>query len=452
MSFQEPAILEAVLALSSTHRRGVIINTEELPSDRESLSRKQEQSALKHYIKAIKYLQPYLSGKDKSSIRVALIACALFIALDLLRGHFEAALSHLQNGLNIIQQAQACPEKDESRVLRRPRQDAVDEWIIEAFSRLQLQVEFFKQSYQGPCLILQDNQLRGQAEKFQSINEAWQQLHRLFNEILYLADLSRQRLFGAKSSRSFFTVQERQQQIRTNLERWLYMYERLRKSRQGQMPYQESKGYKLLFSYQIIAEIMLNTSLSPCDESLFDLYTIQFAYVVGQMAEIWVTAQEESSTWASPRHQPGQFVDMDRSYIEMGWNPILYYVGLKCRVRRIRWQAIRLLEISSHREGIWDSEIIACILRKVMVLEERKFYQGLDIVDDFPLCSLPSSRDLSLPLIPSSQRMHGLDVVLSGNPMEEILLFSAQANDGSCRRVLVSRFDVLSQRWIDDDD
>src|SRR5271163_238923 len=104
--------------------------------------------------------------------------------------------------------------------------------------------------------------------------------------------------------------------------------------------------------------------------------------------------------------------------------------ALKCRVHRVRLQAIRLFESTSHREGIWDSHIAACVARKVMEIEERDFYKDVDTADDFPLSSYPGSVDLSLPTLPDFHRIHEVKVVLSDDPLGNVLLFCRQNQRG----------------------
>ena len=124
-------------------------------------------------------------------------------------------------------------------------------------------------------------------------------------------------------------------------------------------------------------------------------------------------------------------MDMSRSIIDMGWIPALYY------------------ECTSHKEGIWDSKIAACVARKVIEIEERDFYKDVDTAGDFPLPSSPRPQDLSLPILPVSYRIREVEVLLSGAPMDKILLFCKQKQEGIDCRVLLSEYNVHSQRWID---
>lgn len=447
MSFREPAVLHAVLALSSVHKRGVVINTGEQQGIKGTLY-EQEQFALQNYVKAIRHLQPHFSVKDRTSFRVALATCLVFISVELLRGHFQAAISNLQNGLKVLQDLQLSSNVDDRNIRLKSGHEQADDWIVETFSLLQFQVELFSLSCHGPFLIPPMVGHKPGSVMPQSLDEAWQQVQRLLNEILHLAQTGCQKV-PESGSHLPHTLLELQQHIRDDLERWLYMYEDLRKSLHGHMSYDENKRFKILSGYHTMANIMLEVCLCPGNESIFDSHTTQFVFLVGKLSELWAEAGTYLPTRLCPKLRPGNFVDMAQSYVDVGWLPPLYYAAIKCRIHRVRLQAIRLIEISSHREGIWDAETTACIARKVMEIEERDFYRDVDIDNEFPLSSSPTPRDLSLPLIPDSYRIHGLEVVLHGDPMESIFLFCKPNQEGRTRKVLISEYNVSSQCWID---
>ena len=327
----------------------------------------------------------------------------------------------------------------------KPCRESTDDWIIETFSRLQLQVELFKHAYQHPCLVLQIAGPETPALVFHSINEAWQQMERLLNKVFHLIHQSRQQ---AVSECQFLqhplALLENQQRIRTELARWLDIYEAFNKPLKGHRSAEEEKCYQLLCTYHTMANIMADTCLRPSDESVFDSHTNQFVLLIRQLANLWTI----TSTTSSVQALPGHLVDMARSVVDIGWIPLLYYAAVKCRVHRIRLQAIRLLESTSHREGIWDARTTACVARKVIEIEERDFYKDVDTADDFPLPSSPRPQDLSLPTLPESYRMREVEVVLSGTPMDKILLFCKQEQGGIDKRCLISEYNVHLQRWI----
>ncbi|KAB5536152.1 hypothetical protein GE09DRAFT_905506, partial [Coniochaeta sp. 2T2.1] len=64
---------------------------------------------IQQYNKSICRLQRHLGSSSPESIQVTLICCLAFICLETMRGHHEAAVTHLTNGLNILQ---SIPTKD----------------------------------------------------------------------------------------------------------------------------------------------------------------------------------------------------------------------------------------------------------------------------------------------------------------------------------------------------
>lgn len=440
-SLDEPAVLHAVLALSSVHKRGAFNANGQTKTD--SGPNEQEKFMLKHYVKAISHLQPHFSIKDRASFRVALITCVTFVCIEFLRGHFKTGQIHLQNGLKILVEMQMLSNGNDGIIRSKPCLESTDDWIVEAFSRLHLQVELFKHAYQHPCLVLQAAGPETPAIVFHSIIEAWQQMGRLLNKVFHLTHQGRQQaVCECESPRDPLLLREHQQRIRTELARWLEIYEAFKKALQGHRSAQEEKGYQLLYTYHTMASIMADTCLRPSDESAFDCHTNQFVLLIRQLAKLWTMGSTTSPVQALPG-------DMSRSVIDMGWIPLLYYAATKCRIHRIRLQAIRLLESTSHREGIWDAKTAACVARKVMEMEERDFYKDVDTADDFSLPSSPRPQDLSLPTLPESYRIRDVEVVLSGDPMDRILLFCKQKQEGMDCRVLISKYNVHFQFWID---
>jgi hypothetical protein len=152
-SLGEPAILHAVLALSSVHR-GVTLNGGRQEQNN-SASDKVEQLTLQPYLKAIRHLQPHFAARDRASFRVALIACIVFISLDFLRGHFAAAQIHLQNGLKLLGELHSLSGENQELLILGSCSEGVDHWIVEEFSGLNIQVELFKYFHPHPSLLQQ---------------------------------------------------------------------------------------------------------------------------------------------------------------------------------------------------------------------------------------------------------------------------------------------------------
>ncbi|KAK0643687.1 hypothetical protein B0T16DRAFT_187807 [Cercophora newfieldiana] len=441
-SLTEPAIYHAVLALSCVHKQNPV--STEPGGSSGSAPDEHEQFTLRHYVQAIRHLQPHFASHDRPSLRIALITCVVFVGLDFLRGHFRAGQLHLLKGLKIMQDVGLVSNQEDGIIYWRPCRQPTDDWIVEAFSRLQLQVELFRHSHSHPCLVI----LRAPEPEipdicaFRSFNEAWQILTQLFNKIFYLTHQARQR---TDAKLEFPPLVEQHHHIREQLSLWLAAYEQSKEALSQDGPWYNGRIYPLLSAYHTMACIMADTALRPDDETAFDKHTSSFIMLIIQLAGLWSVALITSHIQALPGHS----LDMHRSVIDIGWLPPLFFVATKCRVHRIRLQAVRLLESASHREGIWDATATARVARKLMEIEEGDFYQDLDAMDDFSLTRSPGPQELLLPVLPEERRIREAEVIFSGAPMDRILLYCKQRIGGSEARVLLSEYDVASQQWTD---
>ncbi|KAF2498731.1 hypothetical protein BU16DRAFT_615737 [Lophium mytilinum] len=446
-TLNEPAILHAVLALSAVHKGGIVKSADH-----------QEHITLQHYSKAIKHLRPHFELNDRASSRVALITCVVFVCLELLRGHFSAAQLHLMSGLKVLQQMEVLSAGEDGTPRVRTSRESTDDWIISAFSRLRLQVELFKYTYQHPsllsqgpaqdCLILQSTGPDHLAKDFGSINDAWQELERLLNQIFHLTHQARQHVAAPiEALHTPLTLLESQVCIEIELTQWHHKHELFNhKARSGD----EEKVYRLLQLYHTMATIMAATCLQPDDESIFDVQTPRFRLLLQHAGTLYFGTPEPSRGNAAPK-LPGQYVNMTNSIVDVGWVAPLYFVAIKCRVHPIRLRAVRLLEQTFHREGLWDSITAACVARKVMEVEERGFYEGVDMGDEAELESEIKELDLEMETLPQEYRLREVEVLLEGAPMDRILVFCKRRTVGIEERVLVSEYDVSLGRWKDEE-
>jgi hypothetical protein len=189
-----------------------------------------------------------------------------------------------------------------------------------------------------------------------------------------------------------------------------------------------------------MATIMTNTCLSPSSDRLYSSHTNSFVTMI--MKAIYL--RKHAPKLAGILH--GKTTEKSKTIVDIGWIPPLYYIVVKCRVHRVRLQAIKLLESTgeNHQEGTWDSTIAACVAKKVMEIEERDFYANLGIDDDFAFDSAPKERDFLLPTLPEEYHMHDVQVALPEDRMGKIVLsFCQEGKD------YFWEFDLVSNFWID---
>ena len=375
--------MHAVLSLSSVHKRDTYVGV--YGTQQDSVLDQQERFTLQHYSKAIRLLQPHLSSTDKSSTRTILITCFVFICLELLCGRFATAQSHLQNGLRIIRELKTSPNTDDSLLYLETIPDSVDDSIVKAFCRLEFQLEMFRHTYQHPCLILQTPGPELSTCLLQSVKSAWDRLERLFNKIFHLTEQGRHQHQSLDCSFNGYPpwLLAYQKHVQAELSTCLILLEASRKVLEAQDP--KGLACRILFVYHTMAVILANTSLRLDDESVYDSHTEQFVSILNQS----VAMHQIGSSGSPKRPLPGSRIHMSRSIVDVGWIAPLYYTALKCRVHRVRLQAIRLIEKPSYREGIWDSHVAACVSRKVMDIEEGDLYKDLGVADDFLISSSP---------------------------------------------------------------
>lgn len=435
----EPAVMHALLTLSSVHKRMQICSTSSGQDD--GILDHQEQFMLQQYVRTIGCLQPHFVSRDRSSIRVALIACVLFICLECLRGQFNTAQTHLLHGLKVLGHTQTSSGTVSDEIILQTSREEVDSWILEAFSRLQLQLALYNQRCSSPVIIPRP-EIQSSITEFCSRKAAWTQLELILKETQHLNERSRNyQVIERHSGETYDVLLTHQKQNQAQLRHWLILFERYNDS--GPCDEYSEFAYWMLRTYHVMATIMAGVCLKPDDEMIFDSFISEFVSLVDCAGRNWKSSRLVRDTLFLEKSSS----ELARSVVDMGWIPPLYYAALKCRNHRVRLQAIRLIEGSSHREGFWDSRIAACLARRVMTIEERDFYGTLDTADDFISTSTPELQASSMPTLPQSYRVYEVDQILPNGPLGRIQLSYKQQQSAEEWRVITEEYYPMSRQW-----
>ncbi|CZR53602.1 uncharacterized protein PAC_03482 [Phialocephala subalpina] len=428
-SSSEPAVLHAVLALSSAHKKDGLDSNG--PLKIQNTPDTLEQFMLQQYSTAINHLQPHFSAKSRDSIRVALVTCLLFIYMEFLRGHYKTANAHLRSGLKLlreVQEQERSSQKIDGILIPKPCSNFADDCISDTFVRLQIQAMLCGQTFPNLNLIPQTIESDFPNATFQSVGQARQCLDRLSHGIFHLTEKSLQD--GISEDLASLACQAR---LQTAMASWFKQYEAYRFSQGDQMLLRDEFSYRALLLSYTLASIMANTCLSSASQAVFDSQMQSFLSIVNQSIVI------RKYVMSTPVHDiiPGTSADASDAVAELGWIPPLSYTAIKCRNHRVRLQAARLLGSLPHKEGMWDATIWASIAKEVVEIEEGDFYENIQVDDDFLLCDVPQEKDLLLPMLPEERRMHEIQVVLPDNPMEKVLLTCRRRRkDGSWEEVV----------------
>lgn len=304
-SASETAVFHATVALSSAHSQ--------LPSrgrtpgvDVKANPDEDECFMLQQYGRAIGHLQPHLTAGTRSSVRVTLIACLLFICLECLRGHFRSAIFHLESGLKLLQQSSshlATVGAAETLMNKKNSWDFVEYWIAETFSRLHMSAALFGQISTVFYPLVPSIQLP--SHRFCSVNEARHCLDELIVRILHLASEARQSHSSLDPSalNSFDQVQER---LKSDLASWKHLHATSKLRLELHWSRMEAFAYGLLETYSIMAEIMAGTCLGSDNEMIFDSYNDRFKFLLEQaIPRFKIAMDEEQVKKISPQHAQG---------------------------------------------------------------------------------------------------------------------------------------------------
>lgn len=447
-SINELAVRHAVLAVSFVHRRGSL-NILDTRLEEENIGQV-EQVPLRYFARSINNLQHHLSANTQASLRIVLITCIVFTTLDLLRSHFETARIHVRNGVYLVRKLRSFSNEDD-RLHSTRTSESTDNWIAEAFLRLHGQVEVHNLMNRVSCeSLLRHPGPIPSIQNLRSVKEAWNHLDKLLEYILHLNNRALECETACQALRPPPpSLRTDQQHIQIALVSWSKAYGFLRSSpiMQHYKANWENKGSRLLLLHHQMLTIMIDVCLSPRNEVIFDAHTESFLRLINDAVDLWNYSL--STNPPRPNILPGQYLNMSHSITDKGWITALYYTAIKCRVHRIRLQAVLFLETSRHREGFWDSSIMAVVARKVMEIEERDYYQDINPLDNiFSLTSPPTPWDLSLPTLPESYRLRGVETVLSGCPVSRVLLLCKQKQGMKDRSIQIGEYDILTQRWI----
>ncbi|KAI1133316.1 hypothetical protein F5Y10DRAFT_228744 [Nemania abortiva] len=440
----EPAILHAVLALGSAHQKESLGEEGETKESHDTLD-SQQKFMLQEYGRAMRDLQPHFLSQDRRSTHVALVVCTLFTFFENLLGRYATANAHLHSGLRLLAETYAPVDRLEGGTATPERRGYVDDWIIESFARLHVQAALLGQGLPSIYPRLPKFPLTPIPIVFESTNQAAHYMDRLLLEIVHLIEKYRSLDDGAIDA----TLHDTQQRLQAELRHWLAAYDATDPDTSEGFSAMDWFYIRVLRGYHTMATIIINTCTWPMCETMYDLYTAEFIFLIEQLVAIW-KAHVARPVW----HPTPWTTEMPRkishSVGDKAWIPLLYFVALKCRVRRIRLQAIRLLSQTEHKEGIWDSRLALIIAKEVMCIEEGDYYRDFEKDDKFTIVSIPTDEDLTLPPLPDHRRLYNIRVGLPEHSMGVLTLGYEQKQEdgiGSCRRKKC--YDLQVRSWVD---
>lgn len=428
--YSEPAILHAVLALTSAHKYEQL-ETASSPSTEEKFT-------LEAYGKAIHCLRTDFSLQSSSSMKVILIACIVFVCLEIIQQRHATAMSHLANGLKLLDQLKLSSETNE-RLFDHSEPEGL---IFQMLLRLKIQVNMLGHCYGFSVNInkcLSDYRI---PDRFVSTLEARKDLDILITRAFDLEYGFKKESARVKAARE---LKNHQIALRSDLDLWQKAFISSCLEEKTISNNWSRVACNILQMYHAMTCIMVETCLSAHQEMLFDYQSERFLFILTYAINTIIL-----STDLQEPILPEATAKMQRSIVDIGWIPVLYYTATRCRVARIRLHAIRILEWTSHREGMWNARVMAQVAREVMSIEETQGSHESRLGDDtFTLETIPERKELKTPTLCASQRVSHIRVTLPDESWGRIgLTCRRKQNDGDWE-VTCKENDPISGTWFD---
>ena len=360
MSYAEPAIRHAIIALGALHeqREQEVKMLPNLPSVHNVDPRKAPSSeatkpddrnnrfALAQYNKAIGHLSKRLDSN--TSVEVALLACILFVCVEFLRGDAQPAISHFTSGMTI---ALAYFHTNSSHTAAATL-ERIKEYMLPFFNRIELLSALFGNDPQWEYPV---KTIEAVPDEFHSMKEARDSIVHLCNLNIRFIRVLKDRRYDRLISPEHYA---RQSELLRQLDIWSSALDTILFS--DKITERDLDAAKTLRIHLIIAQLWLKSATMP-EECANDQWTTEFDAAVSLAEDIHsIHGTEEQQANA----------DYSTFLFDMEVISPLYYVALRCRHPQVRRRAIQVLKKSRRREGLWDSEMAAAIAERDMEIEE----------------------------------------------------------------------------------
>jgi hypothetical protein len=353
-SHSYPTVQQAILALSVIYegnQRDI-----QIPMKSSTVTI-QDPRALQQYNLAVSHLIEYISSSHQDS-RATLLSCLVFVWIEFLQNNLESAFKHLDSGLKILDDlSKTLPVSSLPETLAFDNAKDIYGSIRRSFTRLRSQA-----ALHGTCNKLPEVSMISSTTievvapippKFSSVFESRSFLDA---EISFIFGYLRQlRDKDHYASVDILVLEGIREERLKRIRQWNLATIALRVAHSGLNDTAQISSFAYLELYFIFLSIILKTTLSGT-EMMFDEYTSEFEQMI-ILAESIINSHNADNISA---------LSFDMNIIL----PLMFLV-LKCRVLRLRRQAVALLRRGPEREGIWRRESVIKVCEWKMMMEEQ---------------------------------------------------------------------------------
>ncbi|KAJ6104299.1 hypothetical protein N7523_010619 [Penicillium sp. IBT 18751x] len=393
-----PPVRHAAIALAMIHRvyldRQSNDRVYQPPSVKDRLL---DKAPLLHYNRAIQLLLSLKSADSTELTPITLLVCYLFTCFDHLAGDDVQAVKHLRGGV-------ALSHFIDNTTLNNYTSDnaqtsgvhAIVCQVTKQIRRLDMQASMFLVDW-SPANIQETfmSHLTLFNNTFWSLDQAADHLQILLAQVMRLCNTEQQISPEGSMPPLPSTFKDI---VLGQLEMWSGLFEHLL---QKSKPFESASGSgplaSLLRLQHTIAWILLRNS-GPGREMDYDTFLPQFQQCIALAGEV-ATAHQRYSGSSKSTFTP-----------EIGFIPVLYIVGIKCRNPIIRREVLSILRRQTIREAAWDSMSTARVVERVIEIEEGAVEkdQTVQLMEQIPTWQRIEA--LSFIHIPKGQYAARLDI------------------------------------------
>ncbi|KAG9244158.1 hypothetical protein BJ878DRAFT_567806 [Calycina marina] len=365
-STSEPSLRHALIAIGSLH--------EDFVAQRQMYQTKEESLAVAQYAKAIRYLRKSLA-LERTTPLTALLACILFVCFDSLRGNFSAAVLHLQSGLRIIKDARICATCSSAD------EKIIEQTISPLFIRISLQAILYldtrdtdeRQAFSTEMMSIKNDDFLIPLcfERLEDARLAMEQTTEELFRMLYLCDGNVN--WSAQSLETWALQASGARHIRE----WNEAFDNFMNAHGAKLDSKQLRGAVLLKIQTTTIGILARAVPNDAGDgrSVEEVANDPAAFT-GRDAEFndaeFNNVVTLSKTLISAAELDAKMGKPSLSFsTDLGVIAPLYYVCTHCQNDSFKKHALELLARCPRREGMWDSNTTAQIVREYWVFEDK---------------------------------------------------------------------------------
>ena len=361
-SIAEPSLRHALIALGSLH--------EDFTNKRLTYSPGDHAFAIGQHNQAIGHLRKLLARGDYAPV-TALLSCLLFVCCDSIRGAFSSAMVHLQSGMKIMRDIRnrvtPCGPEDEYMI---------ENTIAPIFVRLTSQAILYmdarattdRAAYSADLQMIKKDDILI-PESFDTLETARLALEMNVEEVFrFVLMCDGQKRWSDQPPEAW----ELRDVCIRNISLWIRAFESFMNSHSSKMDSKQLRGAVLLKIQNTGIKVMANAAPTSHEDDRSQQEVHNDPVYYARQEDDFETIVKLSNTLIAAAELDAKHGKPSLSFsTDMGIIAPLYYTCTHSTNKSTREIALKLLLRCPRREGMWDSQRSAQIVREFWVCEDR---------------------------------------------------------------------------------